>query len=105
MSPSVSPFVRQAGRQAGRQALSRQKVLSAAPQSLPRSHPWLRPLLAHLQVIGSLHPDGASHYEKLKGQEGLLSPDAIADNYLHLHKQPPCAWTHELDLRPYCEKW
>jgi len=39
------------------------------------------------------------------GQDGLLSPDGIAENYWHLHTQPRSAWTHELDLRPWVETW
>jgi NAD(P)-dependent dehydrogenase (short-subunit alcohol dehydrogenase family) len=42
--------------------------------------------------------------EKL-GEDGLLSPDGIAENYWHLHTQPRSAWTHELDLRPWAETW
>lgn len=41
----------------------------------------------------------------LKAQDGILSPDAIAENYWNLHKQHRSAWTHELDLRPWMEKW
>ena len=41
----------------------------------------------------------------LKGQDGILNPDHIADSYWMLHKQPRDAWTHELDLRPYMEKF
>ena len=41
----------------------------------------------------------------LKAQDGILSPDHIADAYLMLHNQPRDAWTHELDLRPYMEKF
>jgi NAD(P)-dependent dehydrogenase (short-subunit alcohol dehydrogenase family) len=41
----------------------------------------------------------------LKESDGLLQPDAIADTYLMLHRQPRTAWTHELDLRPYSEKF
>jgi hypothetical protein len=33
----------------------------------------------------------------------LLSIEAIADNYWHLHRQQRSAWTQELDLRPYKE--
>ena len=36
---------------------------------------------------------------------GLLDPNDIAENYIQLHLQPPNAWTHELDLRPWCEPW
>ena len=29
----------------------------------------------------------------------------IADAYWHLHTQPRTSFTHELDMRPYVEKW
>jgi NAD(P)-dependent dehydrogenase (short-subunit alcohol dehydrogenase family) len=41
----------------------------------------------------------------LKDQDGILNPDAIAENYWTLHCQQRSAWTHELDLRPWMEKW
>jgi NAD(P)-dependent dehydrogenase (short-subunit alcohol dehydrogenase family) len=34
-----------------------------------------------------------------------LSPAAIADAYWHLHRQAKSAWTQELDLRPWAEKF
>ena len=41
----------------------------------------------------------------LKEKDGILNPDHIAENYWMLHKQPQDAWTHELDLRPWSEKF
>jgi NAD(P)-dependent dehydrogenase (short-subunit alcohol dehydrogenase family) len=41
----------------------------------------------------------------LKTLDGILNPDHIADAYWMLHSQPRDAWTHELDLRPYMEKF
>ena len=41
----------------------------------------------------------------LKAQDGILNPDHIADAYWMLHTQPRDTWTHELDLRPYMEKF
>jgi short-subunit dehydrogenase len=41
----------------------------------------------------------------LKAQDGILNPDHIAENYWMLHQQPRDAWTHELDLRPWSEKF
>ena len=41
----------------------------------------------------------------LKAQGGILNPDHIAEAYWMLHQQPRDAWTHELDLRPYMEKF
>lgn len=40
-----------------------------------------------------------------KDQDGILNPDHIAENYWMLHRQPRDAWTYELDLRPWSEKW
>jgi NAD(P)-dependent dehydrogenase (short-subunit alcohol dehydrogenase family) len=41
----------------------------------------------------------------LKDQDGILNPDHIADSYWMLHQQQRDAWTHELDLRPWMEKF
>ena len=41
----------------------------------------------------------------LKDEDGILDPDHIADAYWYLHCQPRDAWTHELDLRPWMEKF
>jgi len=41
----------------------------------------------------------------LKAQDGIVNPEHIADAYWMLHTQPRDAWTHELDLRPYMEKF
>ncbi len=51
--------------------------------------------------IKSRHPD----FDNAKAQDLILNPAAIAANYVMLHKQPKSAWTHELDLRPWGEKW
>ncbi len=41
----------------------------------------------------------------LKEDAGILDPEAIAAEYVRLHHQPRSAWTHELDLRPWLERW
>jgi len=38
-------------------------------------------------------------------EDALMHPTSIADAYWMLHQQTRDAWTHELDLRPYGEKW
>jgi NADP-dependent 3-hydroxy acid dehydrogenase YdfG len=40
-----------------------------------------------------------------KDQDGILNPEHIAENYWYLHSQPRDAWTFELDLRPWNERW
>ena len=41
----------------------------------------------------------------LKEKDGILKPEAIADAYWFVHTQHRSAWTHEIDLRPYMEKF
>jgi len=65
--------------------------------------------VAHVVIDGAIDtpwirenfPDRAA----LKPQDGILDPDAIAEMYWMLHRQPRSAWTHELDLRPWMEAW
>ncbi len=53
------------------------------------------------EFIRNLRPD----FEDAKARDAVLSPIAIADAYVMLHRQHRSAWTHELDLRPWIEKW
>ena len=53
------------------------------------------------QFIKELFPDVYA----LKEKDGILQPEAIADAYWFVHTQHRSAWTHELDLRPYMEKF
>jgi hypothetical protein len=38
-------------------------------------------------------------------EDGLMQTADIAQAYLTLHHQPRNAWSHEIDLRPWCEKF
>jgi len=42
---------------------------------------------------------------ELKAQDGIVNPDDLAANYVMLYDQPRNAWTFELDLRPWIERW
>lgn len=42
---------------------------------------------------------------KERAPDALLHPDAIAEAYFQLHRQHRSAWTQELDLRPWAEKF
>jgi NAD(P)-dependent dehydrogenase (short-subunit alcohol dehydrogenase family) len=35
----------------------------------------------------------------------LMNPEAVADTYWQLYRQPRSAWTSELEIRPFGEKW
>jgi hypothetical protein len=40
-----------------------------------------------------------------RGADGLLLPDAIAQTYLDIWHQHRSAWTWEVELRPWVEKF
>jgi NAD(P)-dependent dehydrogenase (short-subunit alcohol dehydrogenase family) len=35
----------------------------------------------------------------------LMRPEAVAEAYWHLYRQPRDAWTFEMEIRPFAEKW
>ena len=84
-------------------------ALRALAQSMARELGPKNIHVAHVVVDGAIDTDfiRESFPERyaLKDQDGILNPDHIADNYWHLHAQPRDAWTHELDLRPWMERW
>lgn len=49
--------------------------------------------------------DGAVRSSHETGSDVLLDPDAIARTYLHIVQQPRSAWTWEVELRPWVEKF
>ena len=65
--------------------------------------------VAHIIVDGAIDTEFIrSQFPEryaLKDADGILNPDHIAANYVMLHHQPRDAWTHELDLRPWSEKF
>jgi len=61
--------------------------------------------VAHVIIDGRIRPpDGAVGGETLP-RERMLEADAIAESYYQLHCQARSAWTQELDLRPWVEKF
>ncbi len=63
--------------------------------------------VAHVIVDGQIRAEhrGEAYSESERGADALLHPEAIADTYHQLHRQHRSAWTHELDLRPFCERF
>lgn len=61
--------------------------------------------VAYVNIDGAIDtPRVRERIRDLK-QEDLLLPSAIAENYWQLAQQHPSAWSHELDLRPFKEKF
>lgn len=84
-------------------------ALRALAQSMARELGPKNIHVAHVVIDGAidtnfirgLFPD----VDARRAADAILSPDAIAANYVMLHRQPRTAWTHELDLRPWAEPW
>ncbi len=84
-------------------------ALRALAQSMARELGPRNIHVAHVVVDGAIDTDFIKDtfpemYAK-KDQDGILNPMHIAENYWHLAQQPRDAWTHELDLRPWIERW
>jgi NAD(P)-dependent dehydrogenase (short-subunit alcohol dehydrogenase family) len=84
-------------------------ALRALAQSMARELGPQGIHVAHTIIDGAIDTEWiASNFPeryKLKERDGILNPDHIADAYWMLHSQPRDAWTHELDLRPWIEKF
>jgi NAD(P)-dependent dehydrogenase (short-subunit alcohol dehydrogenase family) len=57
--------------------------------------------VAHFVIDGGI----ADGVRTGSGPDSLLSPDAIAETYLAIHRQNRTAWTWEVELRPWVEKF
>ena len=78
-------------------------------QSLAREYGPKGVHVAHFIIDGVIDGEMVrsrfGEYLDALGEDGSLSPNAIADAYWHVHNQHRSAWTHEMDLRPYKENW
>ncbi len=83
--------------------------IRALAQSMAREFGPLNIHVAHIVVDGAIDTafirDNWPETYALKDQDGILDPEHIADSYWFLHSQPRDAWTFELDLRPWIERW
>jgi NAD(P)-dependent dehydrogenase (short-subunit alcohol dehydrogenase family) len=57
--------------------------------------------VAHVVIDGGI----ASPERPARGPDAMLEPDAIAQSYLHLHRQHRSAWSWEIELRPWVENF
>ena len=95
-----SGFAAFAGAKHALRALAQSMARELGPQGIH---------VAHVVIDGAIDTafirDNFPERYRLKERDGILDPDAIAEQYWQLHRQPRNAWTHELDLRPWIEPW
>ncbi len=93
-------FAHFAASKAGLRMISQSMAREFGPQGIH---------VAHVVVDGAIEGERVRSLfpgivEQL-GENGVLNTDAIAETYWQLHLQHPSAWTQELDVRPFKEKF
>lgn len=84
----------------GLRALAQSLARELGPENIHVAHVVIDAAVDTAWIQGML-PD----YEDRKARDGVVNPDELAENYITLYEQPRSAWTFEMDVRPYCEKW
>ncbi len=83
--------------------------LRMVAQSMAREYGPLGIHVAHVVIDGGIDGERLrARFPKIveeRGPEGLLDPEAIAETYWQIHRQPRSAWAHEVDLRPFKESF
>jgi len=59
--------------------------------------------VGHVVIDGGIR--SAARIEPPDRPDSMLDPDAIAASYLHLLRQPRSAWSWEIEVRPWVEKF
>lgn len=59
--------------------------------------------VAHFVIDGAIRNPGRT--EPPEKPDSMLDPNAIAETYLHVLRQPRSAWTGEVELRPWVERF
>jgi len=78
--------------------------LRGLAQSMAREFAPKNIHVAHFVIDGGIRrADDPRAAER--GADGMIEPDAIAANYLHIHRQQRSAWTWEVELRPWVENF
>ncbi|MEM7300904.1 MAG: SDR family oxidoreductase [Pseudomonadota bacterium] len=83
--------------------------LRALSQSMARELGPKNIHVAHTIIDGAIDSnfirDNFDDADERREKDLILSPTAIAENYVWIHNQPRSAWTWEMDLRPWAENW
>jgi NAD(P)-dependent dehydrogenase (short-subunit alcohol dehydrogenase family) len=61
--------------------------------------------VAHFVIDGGIRKGANDPRAPQRGEDGMLDPDEIARNYVHVYRQHRSAWTWEIELRPWVERF
>ena len=94
------------GKYSSEQILEMAEAMGADPKKLADRARELQPKNIH---VAHFVIDGGIKSERRPvppdRPDSMLDPDAIAQSYLHVLQQPRSAWTQEVELRPWVEKF
>lgn len=94
------PFAAFASAKAGLRSLAQSLAREFGPRNIH---------VAHVVIDGGIDGErlrtSAPQWVAEQGADGLLKPADIADAYWHLHQQGRSAWSQEIDLRPFGERF
>jgi NAD(P)-dependent dehydrogenase (short-subunit alcohol dehydrogenase family) len=79
--------------------------LRGLAQSLARELQPQNIHVAHFVIDGGIQKVAGDPRAADRGEDGMLHPDHIAETYLQIHRQHRSAWTWEIELRPWVEKF
>jgi NAD(P)-dependent dehydrogenase (short-subunit alcohol dehydrogenase family) len=80
-------------------------ALRGLAQSLARELGPKNIHVAHFVIDGGIEKPAGDARAAARGEDGMLQPDAIAETYMQVFRQHRSAWTFEIDLRPWVEKF
>ena len=80
-------------------------ALRGLAQSLAREFGPKNIHVAHFVIDGGIARPGGDARAAARGADGMLDPDAIAETYMSVYRQQRSAWSLEVDLRPWAEKF
>lgn len=84
----------------GLRALAQSMARELGPENIHVAHVVIDAAV-DTQWINDNVPESAA----LKLKDGIVDPADLAGNYVMLHEQPRNAWTFEMDIRPWIERW
>jgi NAD(P)-dependent dehydrogenase (short-subunit alcohol dehydrogenase family) len=89
-------FAAFASAKAGQRALAQSMARLLGPKGVH---------VAYVVIDGVIDMPRTREFMANAPKESFLAPDEIAETYWQLSRQDRSAWTFELDLRPFTEKW
>lgn len=93
-------FAHFAAAKAGLRMIAQSMAREFGPQGIHVAH-----TIIDGGIDGARLNTAAPGLKDMRGENGMLQVEPIADAYWQLHKQHPSAWSQELELRPFKEPW